>query len=485
MLFVRPSPVLGESWASYLRHCAAQNSYKSIKHMARGLGLRVWTLIYTDPRIIGRRYELPFQFVANDLAALKVRSSKPTHMFRSPRTRVCSVCLRNGLSRLPSVWERPMSLVCDIHRVLLLDRCPTCGSEISTYRSRSQFCVCGADFGRAPARAAPPWIGTLENVFETGKLAHRCLTFGGDRTVEANAWARLGAFAVLRDGAVLTGRRLCIDDILESGPLFERWPDAFVAAVTIAVKANWSDRWALCGKLGGRSFPSIATAFKSVFLPMRRSVPIKRVRQRKRREIFSSFRRDEHVVRAAEKLGLAPLSLIRILVKQNFGLGPPLGLDKDAIRLEGWRQAVASFTERTGKIIRKAEAANMLGCSTLMAQRLSSEGLIRVHGANVGSVLISSAAIGELLARMRASADGKTSRVHSRVCFSDLLATKSAFHMSLRFADLVASIESSELPLYLCGGRDGYQLDDFYCKRADIEGWKRKYRVSAGGRSSP
>ena len=119
------------------------------------------------------------------------------------------------------------------------------------------------------------------------------------------------------------------------------------------------------------------------------------------------------------------------------------------------------------------------------AQRLSSEGLIRVQGANVGSVLISSAAIGELLARMRASADGKMSRVHSRVCFSDLLATKSAFHMSLRFADLVASIESSELPLYLCGGRDGYQLDDFYCKRADIEGWKRKYRVSAGGRSSP
>lgn len=486
MLLVRPSPVLGESWASYLRHCAARNSYESIQHMAKMMGVTTRNLTHADPRTFGQKYRLPLHAVDSELEILHSRRRRPTSMARSLRTRVCTACLGSGLSRLPSVWEQPMSIVCNLHRVLLLDRCLSCDSEISTFRPRSQFCLCGANLGGAPTRPAPNWIETVETVFGREKLEYRCLTFAEESRVEISAWGRLGAFALLRNAPVLPGRRLYIDDILGSAPLFESWPDVFVSEVSKLVETGWSERWRLFSKLGGRRSSSIGNAFKAAVLKVGTSSirTSMRAQPLRRKRSATDFRRDVEVAPTAEQLGVSTIALVRLLNKQRSALEPPVGLGRYSVRMPEWREAVASFAAATGTIIHAKEARDLLGCSRLAVQRLSSEGLIRVQGTNVRSTMISSAAANAILGRMQACAAGKVSRTRFRVCFSHLISVNSAASGTLRMADLVASIESGELLLYVRRGSGGKRLDDFYCKLADIKAWRRSHHHTRGSQSS-
>ena len=476
MLFVRPSPVLGESWASYLRHCAAKNSYESIQHMAKGLGMKAGDLMRLDPRIIGQKYGLPFHGVEHDLAALGMGIRGLTRVARSSSTRVCPACVRESLSRLPSIWEQPMSIVCDLHQVALLDRCPSCLSEIATFRQQANLCACGADFGDVSPRPAPAWIQNIHTVFETVKREDRILTFAGERRIEADAWLRLGAFHSLMVGTGVPDRRLTIDDVLEFGPLFERWPDGFTARVSQRIYDGWRLRWLLYAKLGGRKFSSIDAAFKAA-LPLRP--------QRKPTVVRTAAPRvsNKDVKHAAAKLGVSPCSLIRLVNMQEPAPATPFSLGKE-LRPAERLQAIASFAAITGTVIDSTEAADRLGCLKSIARRLCREGLIRVRGVKVLSNMISSAATDALLANMRARAYKNVTCAHIRVCFSHLLTKKSPVTRSLRIADLVASIESGELLLYVRRGSDGNRLDDMYCKLADIKAWRRKHRIVFGAPAS-
>ena len=476
MLFVRLSPVLGESWASYLRYCATKNSYESIQHMAQGLAMKAGDLMRLDPRMIGEKYGLPFHGVEHELAALVMGVRKPPRVARSSSTRVCPACLREGLRRLPSIWEQSMSIVCDLHQVALLDRCPSCRSEIATFRPQSNLCACGADFGDVSPRPAPAWIQTLHIVFETAKREDRILTFAGERRIEAEGWRRLEGFHSLMGGAGVADGSLTIDHVLEFGPLFEGWPDGFTARVSQYIDNEWCTRWMLYTKLGGRKFGSIDAAFKAALPP--RS-------QRKPTVVRAAAPRvsNEDVKHAAAKLGVSPWSLIRLLNVQEPAPATPFSLGNE-LRPTERRQAIDSFAAITGTVIDSTEAAERLGCLKSIARRLCREGLIRVRGVKVLSNRISSAATDALLANMRARAHKNVTCAHVRVCFSHLLTKRVPITRTLRIADLVASIESGELLLYVRRGSDGSRLDDMYCKLADIKAWRRKYRIAFGAQAS-
>lgn len=84
-------------------------------------------------------------------------------MHRSQSDAVCPACLAESLY-LRHHWEHTYVTSCPKHRILLVDRCNTCGTHLSAERSSIGFCSCGQDLShlpRVPATRAQLWLSTL------------------------------------------------------------------------------------------------------------------------------------------------------------------------------------------------------------------------------------------------------------------------------------------------------------------------------------
>jgi hypothetical protein len=80
----------------------------------------------------------------------------PSYALRVRKPKICPVCVAGELGYCRRVWDLAAVTICPIHRCLLIDQCPGCGSRISWVRSEIGRCpakVCGLYWPDAPLPA--------------------------------------------------------------------------------------------------------------------------------------------------------------------------------------------------------------------------------------------------------------------------------------------------------------------------------------------
>jgi len=157
LLLIRPTPDSREGTSEYLQRLAKKNGFESSKDIAALLGIPLGHLFT-------HRLEKVMAVIkgADSPESLRLPPFKlpSTHTFGatvgiSLSARICSRCLSEA-DILSAEWSLPLSISCNRHEIVLLDRCPRCLKNIHRARSLSR-CRCGQDFREVDSQPTPPW----------------------------------------------------------------------------------------------------------------------------------------------------------------------------------------------------------------------------------------------------------------------------------------------------------------------------------------
>jgi hypothetical protein len=81
------------------------------------------------------------------------------------RTRVCPCCMNERNPYARSNWDLPVTLRCERHGNMLLDKCTTCMRPITHERKYFERCNCGENFCQMSAPPVHPWVWEMEAQF--------------------------------------------------------------------------------------------------------------------------------------------------------------------------------------------------------------------------------------------------------------------------------------------------------------------------------
>lgn len=159
-LVVRDRPKEDESYLGFLLRLTELNAYDTTRWVLQGarmpLGLAGGGLV---ARI---EVDLPSLAEATKLDITDLRplaydpvtyryqgpvlgSSRPPHVLRLRRPKVCPECLRQA-NYCRKQWDYLAVTACPIHHVMLLEDCPACRNPIAWLRKSVSTCRCGADW---------------------------------------------------------------------------------------------------------------------------------------------------------------------------------------------------------------------------------------------------------------------------------------------------------------------------------------------------
>ena len=162
-----PEPVKGESTFGFLLRFANENGYTGLHAFKWPVRSAVRTddmrfLMISDladitghpPGLIRDRLGMSFDSLENkyrypfEFSCLVRRDA---YNFASPR--ICPCCMQEQ-PHLRLVWELPLMVACEDHKVLLQDQCPQCGDYLSWKRSHYDRCDCGRLLADWPIEAS-------------------------------------------------------------------------------------------------------------------------------------------------------------------------------------------------------------------------------------------------------------------------------------------------------------------------------------------
>lgn len=271
MLTVRPRPIPGESWASWLRVCAHENKYESASYFVRLFGHHATFPTCTQMDLLRLLGFDPADFPEADEPGPNIDGLVPT--VRARHARVCPSCLKGGLERLPSVWDLPLSIICEKHAVYLIDICPQCSSQLDPFRTLSKFCACGADLGATAAVAAGPWVTDLARLSGTDSIEARGRTFARATDRETLSYFALRMIGFCLIGPEKFGKTVWpdIEHIAALEDLLSPWPTTLLDATKTLLKQRWARRRYLFGYAkqlpGDEMLAAIQVARRSVARP--------------------------------------------------------------------------------------------------------------------------------------------------------------------------------------------------------------------------
>jgi len=156
-LLVRPAPDFREGASEYVQRVAKVNGFRGADEIARVFGVplchivtqgvdRLWDVIQ------GKANADTLRLRSGDLPL--TRSGKGTQGV-SLSARFCPRCLAES-DVLSKDWSLPLSISCEKHKIVLLDRCPHCLERITQSDSLYR-CRCGQDFRQADSQPTPHW----------------------------------------------------------------------------------------------------------------------------------------------------------------------------------------------------------------------------------------------------------------------------------------------------------------------------------------
>lgn len=236
-LLVKPKPFSGESWPGYLMRLSACNGHEGIQGIADILGVSATVAIASSAPDILVRLGI---VVLDNSGASDARPGKRASLYaagRSLRARVCPRCLGCGQEPfIKSCWDRPFTLTCPIHQILLIEACPACSSPITNLRKKVSACDCGYQFERAKGQAIDFDVSQMLSALNLQETyAIPAATFACFGKQELKAFILVRRLNELSDGTHISSRLstarfafLPIHEIRRALRWFGSWPENFI-----------------------------------------------------------------------------------------------------------------------------------------------------------------------------------------------------------------------------------------------------------------
>ncbi len=346
----RPRFNPGESLPGYLLRIAADNFINGIAALARVHAVSAQVLVSMDPQNLALRLWGPKSEERLDLGHLKAarRINARAHLWRS-QCRICPDCWKEGPheSYFRDEWDEIASMVCGKHRVMLVDRCPSCHEPLD-YRSLLSpvRCTCGqvlsASVTQRPSRTAKRALQALGLFIQRPGQDAQLLAARAIRSMNLVAGHRKPREIVIQpERAFVSALQL-----KAVAPWFADWPRGFVEEF---VKRGWKPKdivgFDLKGRFCAHELSDINLALNEI---LAKNFPSEGSHQRSSglspypiSALFSAFpRRDNHraAIFSAEELdgplpkGSWPTLLLAVYGAAWGRSGVPAALDVTQLR---------------------------------------------------------------------------------------------------------------------------------------------------------
>jgi hypothetical protein len=180
-LIFRPMPIEGESWPDYVIRLAEANYIGGgMRAMASLAGMYANQLLVATPSEVLLRFGviLPETLREHPLDSPPERKLKMASRGRCKKTRLCPLCLTaDVIPYIRAEWGMPMSIACQQHRTMLIDRCHACDQPLDIFRNHILRCQCGAALQKQVPLPAEPGVELLRELFAEAYDAQDTATF--------------------------------------------------------------------------------------------------------------------------------------------------------------------------------------------------------------------------------------------------------------------------------------------------------------------
>lgn len=180
-LISRPMPIEGESWPEYVIRLSEANYIGGgLRAMASLAGMYANQLLVATPSEVLLRFGvvLPEPLREHPLDAPPDRKLKMASRGRCKKTRLCPLCLTaDVIPYIRAEWGMPMSIACQQHRTMLIDRCHACDQPLDVFRNHILRCQCGAALHKQEPLPAEPRVELLRELFAEAYDAQDAATF--------------------------------------------------------------------------------------------------------------------------------------------------------------------------------------------------------------------------------------------------------------------------------------------------------------------
>ena len=449
-LLIRPTPVPGEDWASYLRVAAQANGFPDAPQLAYATGNRL--------------AKLRGMSVAAQATALGIRIDEVERDPRRPRgtplwslhERVCTECLWEGLRRFPSNWNQPLTISCREHGVFLIDTCPACQQPLNRFRPAAMLCDCGHDLRRVLPEAADDAAFSLGWQFLERSVLEESGTFEPPIQSAIRLAERMGKVSRILGHPTIRGSfGAWVVDLRLALNWLQDWPAKFAEAAEayVAPYPTRSARAEAWSRLAGIQPSPFRDAAKPVLKKLHRDLA------------QQSYALEAGRVSAAKAMNLSMVALYFRIRDAQRAAGGKFSLEESIDYLE--RHASAGRMEQVSLL-----RARFGGTNTFWT-RLRNSGLIdpfiphfgRSNSAHVQGVV----EFLQLLRQLKVRRPRETRETMSYVTYS----VGNVKMPWVGFERKLKSIKDGEVPLFIKAGTRGRRFDDFEVDRRLARDWKR------------
>lgn len=485
MLQIRPHPFNGESWGGYLLRLSSRNHLKGLEVLASIMGLSWQELLVRQPMQSLRALGISWR---GEIEDPPLGSQRPEHRVNLPsagrtrRSRVCPSCLASDeVPYLRAAWEMPMATTCQVHDLLLLDRCGVCDRDLDMLRPVLTECLCSAQLAHQRCSLAPGWLKKLAMVFTEAEIEKPASTFGRSTSLAQEAartcnWitapvepgSRRRRRRVIDREGFLTSRTL---SALE--PMFLNWPSVLASTLGCECDPTRADG---CGfaALNYRLAVHTFTAMREVVNKVKTTIP-------RGQRPWSEINRRRAVQSEREVYGIKNLmnasghSYTALVASIDAGQFPGATYKVDPVSGKKKFHIPAAVYHALVKHFREScdieDAALMLGCSEDAVR-----GLVRSKCVGFSPILQSGfryrldpVELSKMAARLfRLASFVRKVQSVERVYFSVWVQGRYHTDTADRWRVLLDAIRSRELTLYTALEAP-VQLSDLYLLRDDLE----------------
>ena len=455
-LIVRPIPVVGEDWASYLRACARNNGFADAEHLAFSANVRTTTL---QSPSLGKQ--------ARALGIDPCQESEHSDGAFIPvlplYERVCPRCLRGGMHRTPSHWNQPLTIACRVHRVFLIDVCPSCESALNKFRRRAHRCACGFDLRRAVTEPATDTALSL-----------------GSQFIDANLLDEAGTFSLPLQAALRLSERLrLVSSILGVGSASRAWPWVLELRECLI----WLEEWPFGFLEHAKRYLADSRTRSARHLPLQK---LAGARPGPFRDVVLPLLKGLH-----QKLAALELELIRARVRTakatNLSMDALYQRIRAAQKAEGREFSLQECVEyldmhaSAGRMYRINVLRSMYGGSRLLWIELRNNQVLEPFIPYFAtSKSAHEQAVQEFLAKLRALSTPRPRRPARTVPYDKFAVGNRKYPWS-SFDLKMQAIEDRVIPLFKRSGKRGKSFDDFEVDLESSGAWKDKLGRKLGG----
>ena len=416
MLIRRPHHLAGESWSSFLRVCAHANGYASGRHLQFAvMGDKLLLRCEVEKAMTLFGYDSP----PDDFLHFRQANARSIRGMRNDVSRICAICLSERRHRLPSVWDLPLSITCDLHSVNLMEECPQCRSKLNAMRPLSRFCQCGFDLADSPTTQPEEWSRTLQRLAGIASISHRDATFAWPTAEEQFASQVLGLIdRCLNKDSVATRKTLWPDlrQIRSNKSWLHPWPTALADLMTNFLATRWQVRFRLLKAAQKLSYPEVSQVMQECL-----SLAVRPVRPKPRKQVtWGGGAYVGNVEQIARELDVARLTLNKwvraVLRHRGIGMGDPHRFGQ-RFEIMQW------LLTECGRALTFQQAADLYGASGLLLAGLGDAGEFKLGSLHVPTAKVFTAKLDMLVSEMRLCSSVVEESDGTFISFSDALGT--------------------------------------------------------------